>query len=79
MKKNITCLIWRIKMNEQSYKNKINYINQYKRERTKPFILYFNKEKDDDILDYLESQVGKGNKSEYIKKLIRADMKKRDN
>lgn len=46
---------------------------EYMKKHTKRFVINMHLEKDRDILDHLESV---GNKSEYVKGLIREDMKK---
>ena len=47
------------------------YQNEYNKQKYRPFIIRFNKEKDDDIIKHLESQ---DNLVEYLRNLIRDDI-----
>ena len=58
---------------EQRYKNKKDYINNYI--KTKTFVLQIGlkKDRDADIIEFLES-IPTGSKRDYIRQLIREDM-----
>lgn len=49
---------------------KLKYIKEYCKENYKQLIIRLNKKSDADVIEYLE-QIGKGNKTEFITRLIR--------
>ena len=53
--------------------DQVKYITDYSREHYKKVQLTFSKEKDKDIIEKLETVP---NKSNYVKELIREDLKK---
>lgn len=60
--------------NAEWYKNKLNYINKFTKEKYRYINLFFNREKDAEILDYLDSLESK---TAYVKELIKKDMKEK--
>lgn len=50
-----------------------NYLKNYIKKKYKSFILMFDKEKEKDIIDFLN---GKENRIAYIRNLIKVDMDK---
>lgn len=58
---------------EERYKNKLEYIKSYIK---KTYVLQvgLKKDRDQDIIDWLEA-IPTGNKRDYIRELIRNDMK----
>jgi hypothetical protein len=65
------------KLSETAKKNKAAYDKQYQHENVSRLSIFFNKgdEEDQKILGWLEDK-GRGNKSGYVKGLIREDMQK---
>lgn len=60
---------------QKEYEKRTNYAAQrkYDKENTKSYAIRFMKKTEADLIEFLESQ---DNKSGYIKRLIREDMKK---
>lgn len=58
-------------MNTKHYE----YLKKFRRETYKIFNVYFNKEKEKDLIDFVLSH---GDKTKYIKNLIIEDMKKKE-
>lgn len=61
---------------EQVYQNKKDYIRRYVKEKTFVLQIGLHKEKDADIIEYLNT-ISIGSKRDYIRNLIRADMSKK--
>ncbi|MBR0417879.1 MAG: hypothetical protein IJI66_01775 [Erysipelotrichaceae bacterium] len=59
---------------ESSYKNMRAYQDSYEKEKYRRFNIRMRFEEDGDIIEFLESQ---NNLYEYMRKIIRADMKKK--
>jgi hypothetical protein len=57
----------------KAYKNKLKYIKEYERTRTKRFLLQLHLEKDADIIEHLKT---KSSMIDYVRTLIRADINK---
>lgn len=62
-----------LRKSTKAYKNKLRYIREYGKAKTKRFLLQLNKEKDADIIEHLNNQPCK---IDYVRKLIREDMNK---
>lgn len=56
--------------------NQAEYIKQWSREHTKTIHIRLNNDNDADILGHLATV---GNKNDYLKKLIRADIERKNN
>lgn len=63
----------KILTDEQRYKNKLEYIKSYVK-RTYVLQVGLKKDRDQDIIDWIDT-IPTGNKRDYIRELIRNDMK----
>jgi hypothetical protein len=64
----------KLNKNTQAYKNKLKYIKEYGKLHSRQVYVQLNKEKDKDVLEFLETQPSKAN---YIRQLIRQDIQRR--
>ena len=62
---------------EEVYNNKKEYIKRYIKEKTFVLQIGLNKDKDADIIGFLET-IPNGNKRDYIRQLIRQDIERRN-
>ena len=75
-KKGETKMKRKVLTKEQVYQNKKDYIRRYVKEKTFVLQIGLHKEKDADIIEYLNT-ISIGSKRDYIRNLIRADMSKK--
>ncbi len=62
-------------MKKKASDKKLEYIQRFKKEKNRNFLLTLNRDYDMDIISYME-QID--NKNAYLKDLIREDIKKRE-
>lgn len=56
----------------QAYKNKLKYIREFNKTKSKQYTFSFNKENDKELVEWLDS---KENKTDYVRQLILNDMR----
>lgn len=63
----------KLRKETQAYKNKLTYIREFNKTKTKRYTFTFNKVNDKEIIEHLDNVP---NKNDYIRQLILEDMQK---